>query len=80
MPRAFRKSFGSLQQWHFHPSCVGWPVARFIELPELPMGIDLCPECVLLFGRESALEESGTHPTSQYLNYQKLLDKRSPPS
>jgi hypothetical protein len=64
MARTFRKPFGSFQQWHFHRSCLGWPVARFIELPELPMGIDLCPECVLLFGRDSALEELRTQNVS----------------
>ena len=50
----FRKRFGSLQDWHFHPDCPDWPQAEYTEqVDRLPTEEAVCIECVRLQSNEN---------------------------
>jgi hypothetical protein len=58
MATQFRKRFGKLGQWHFHPECLDWPLAEYLERTDLPSQEFLCVECVRLLETESDPEEN----------------------
>ena len=49
----FRKRFGSLQDWHFHPDCPDWPQAEYTKQTDHPPENEVCVECVRLQSNEN---------------------------
>ena len=52
MARKFRKRFGALQQWHFHPKCPHWPIAEYQKKPEVPRKEEICYRCIILNAKD----------------------------
>lgn len=51
--KTYRRRFGSLQDWHFHPKCPDWPEAEYMEQIEDPPPEQLCQRCLRLEQRKS---------------------------
>jgi hypothetical protein len=51
--RTYRKRFGSLKDWHFHPDCPDWPEGDYLEQKQAPPSGDYCQQCLDLQKRRN---------------------------